>query len=36
MLEKIARYLLAWSFILACAVMYGCVLLAIAWRLWNI
>jgi len=36
MLEKIARYSLAWAFLLAVAYMYGWLFYSIAWRVWQL
>ena len=36
MLEKIARYSLAWAFLLATAYCYGYVFYYIVWHVWHI
>ena len=36
MLEKIARYSLAWAFLLACVYMYGWLFYSICWRVWHL
>jgi len=36
MLEKIARYSVAWAFLLATAYTYGWLFYSIAWRVWHL